>query len=62
MEPVTFTVANELAVLPVLQAAATAFVRAAGEASSYEIELVLEEIFVNVLEHGYLPVNESAFT
>jgi anti-sigma regulatory factor (Ser/Thr protein kinase) len=57
MEPVTFTVANELAVLPVLQAAAAAFVRAAGaeEASSYEIELVLEEIFTNILEHGYLP-------
>lgn len=57
MEPVTFTVANELAVLPVLQAAVAAFVRAAGaeEPSSYEIELVLEEIFTNVLEHGYLP-------
>ncbi|MBF0551984.1 MAG: ATP-binding protein [Deltaproteobacteria bacterium] len=56
MEPVTFTVANELAVLPVLQAATAAFVRAAGaeETTSYEIELMLEEIFINILEHGYL--------
>ena len=57
MEPITLTVANELAALPVLQAVAAAFLRAAGAENSLycQIELVLEEIFTNILDHEYLP-------
>ena len=57
MEPITLAIANELAALPVLQAAALAFVRAAVAEDSFsdQIELVLEEIFTNILDHGYLP-------
>ena len=57
MESVTLTIANELAALPVLQAAATAFIRALGDEGRLadQIELVLEEIFTNIIEHVYLP-------
>jgi anti-sigma regulatory factor (Ser/Thr protein kinase) len=39
------------------QAATAAFVRAAGAENSVaeQMELVLEEILTNVIEHGYLP-------
>ena len=57
MESVTLKIGNELAALPVLQAAATAFIRALGDEGRLadQIELVLEEIFTNIIEHVYLP-------
>jgi anti-sigma regulatory factor (Ser/Thr protein kinase) len=56
MEPITLTVSNELAALAVLQAAAEAFLRTVGaeDGLSCQIKLVLEEIFTNILDHGYL--------
>jgi serine/threonine-protein kinase RsbW len=50
-------VSNELAALSVLQAAAGAFLRSAEADNrlSRRIELVLEEVFTNILEHNYLP-------
>ncbi len=57
MEPVTLLVANDLAALPVLQAASTALVRAVDDSSgdAREIELVIEELFTNILKYEYLP-------
>ncbi|MGE4553349.1 MAG: ATP-binding protein, partial [Desulfovibrionaceae bacterium] len=57
MDAITLTVGNEPAALPVLQAASTAFLRAAGaeEALCGRIGLVLDEVFTNILEHGYPP-------
>ncbi|MBP7053997.1 MAG: ATP-binding protein, partial [Phycisphaerae bacterium] len=53
----TLLVANDLAALPVLQAASTALVRAVDDSSSdaREIELVIEELFTNILKYEYLP-------
>jgi anti-sigma regulatory factor (Ser/Thr protein kinase)/predicted N-acetyltransferase YhbS len=57
MEPFTISIANELSALSVLQAATTAFIRAVGgeDRLADQIELVLEEIFTNILKYGYLP-------
>lgn len=57
MQPVRLTVANELAALPVAQAAVNAFVRAAGagEAVTAQLELVVEEIVTNIIKFEYLP-------
>ena len=57
MESLSLTIANELTALSVLQAATTAFIRAVGGEDNLagQIELVVEEIFTNILKHGYLP-------
>jgi len=57
MQSVTLSTDNDLAALPVLQATARAFVRAIGEEDllAGQIELVLEELFTNIIEHAYLP-------
>ena len=57
MEPVTITVANELAALPVVQAAVNAFVQAEGAPLSVarQMELVVEEIVTNIIKFEYLP-------
>ncbi len=57
MQAVNVTVANELAALPVLQAAVNAFALAAGAALSVarQMELVIEEIITNIIKFEYLP-------
>lgn len=57
MDPLILTIGNELAALPVLQASANAFLRASGgdDSLSYRIELVLDEVFTNILDQSYLP-------
>ena len=57
MQPVSLTIANELAALPVVQATVNAFVRTAGaeEAVAAQLELVVEEIVTNIIKFEYLP-------
>jgi serine/threonine-protein kinase RsbW len=54
---ISLTVDNELAALPVLQATTNAFLQAVGaeDGLSSRIELVLDEVFTNILDHSYLP-------
>lgn len=57
MQPVKVIVSNELSNLSVLQAAAGAFVGNTGASLSEvrQMELVVEEIFTNILKFEYLP-------
>jgi len=57
MEAITFTIANELAAVPVVQAAAAVYCRGggAGEDAVAQTELVIEEVLTAILQHEYLP-------
>jgi anti-sigma regulatory factor (Ser/Thr protein kinase) len=57
MESITFTIANELAAIPVIQAAAAVYVRTAGadDIVVHQTELVIEEIVTNIIQYEYLP-------
>jgi len=57
MEPIILTIPNELASVPVVQAAAAAYCRAGGveEGAIVQTELVIEELLAAILEHEYLP-------
>ncbi|HOH73138.1 MAG TPA: ATP-binding protein, partial [Syntrophales bacterium] len=57
MESITLTIANEREAIPVLQAAAAVYVGAAGADSDIarQTELVIEEIFTNIIQHEYRP-------
>lgn len=57
MEPVTFATANDLPAVPVLRAAAGAYVEAAGGGSELarRMELVVEEIVTNIIRYEYAP-------
>lgn len=57
MQPVTIIISNELSNLPVLQAAVSAFVGNTGASLSEarKMELVVEEIFTNIMKFEYLP-------
>jgi anti-sigma regulatory factor (Ser/Thr protein kinase) len=56
MEPVTFIIGNDFAMIPVVQAGATAYLRTAGAAEDVarQTELVIEEIVTNILQYEYL--------
>ncbi len=64
MEPITFIIANEVSVIPVIQAAAAAYCRSAGagEEIAGQMELVIEEIITNILQHEYLPGQRETIT
>lgn len=57
MESITLTITNELAAIPVLQAAMAVFVRTAGADDNmvHQTELVIEEIVTNIIQYEYLP-------
>lgn len=57
MDTIVITVGNELAALPVLQAAIMAYlgIVGAGDRFSRRVEVVIDEVFTNILEHNYLP-------
>lgn len=57
MEAITFTIANELAAIPVVQAASAVYCRGVGacEDEVAKTELVIEEVLVAIMEHEYLP-------
>ena len=56
MEPLTFVIANDLSMIPVVQAGASAYLRAAGAGDEVvrQTELVIEEIVTNILRYEYL--------
>lgn len=64
MEPITFTMANELSMIPVVQAAAAAYCRAIGAGGEIagQMELVIEEIVTNILQYEYLPDQRETIT
>ncbi len=57
MQTITLSIVNELAALPVLQAAAVAYCQALGTGLTFarQTELVLEEIITNIIKFEYLP-------
>ncbi|MBP7461901.1 MAG: ATP-binding protein [Candidatus Delongbacteria bacterium] len=57
MKSLNLGVTNELEALPVVQAVSTAFIRTVGNNDHLagQIELVLEEIFINIIKDAYLP-------
>jgi len=57
MESITFSIANELAAVPVVQAATAVYCRAAGagEDAVAQTELVIEEVLAAIVAHEYLP-------
>lgn len=57
MEPVIFTISNEVSMIPVVQAAAAAYCRAAGAGDEIaaRTELVIEEILTNIIQYEYIP-------
>ena len=57
MQPVTIIISNELSNLSVLQAAVSAFVGNTGAplSDARQMELVVEEIFTNIIKYEYLP-------
>lgn len=64
MEPVSFTIANEVSMIPVIQSAAAAYCRVAGadEEIARQTELAVEEIVTNILQYEYLPGQEETIT
>lgn len=64
MEPVTITIANQMSMIPVIQASVSAYCKAAGagEKISGQMELVIEEIVTNVIRHEYLPGQRETIT
>jgi len=64
MESLSLTIANERDALPVLQAAASAYIRAVGGEDKFvfQMELTLEEAFTNILDHHYLPGKKEFIT
>ncbi len=57
MEPITLTITNDITMIPVAQAAAAAYCRAAGadDEIARQTELVIEEIVTNIIQYEYLP-------
>lgn len=57
MEPMTLNITNDITMIPVAQAAAAAYCRAAGtdEEIARQTELVIEEIVTNIIQYEYLP-------
>lgn len=64
MEAVTVTIANEMSMIPVIQAAAATYCRTAGagEEIAGQTSLVVEEIVANIIEHEYLPGQRETIT
>lgn len=64
MEPIIFTIANEVAAIPAVQAAAATYVRSAGGGGEIarQTELVIEEVVTNILQYEYLPGQREAIT
>ncbi len=56
MEPITFVIANDLSVIPVVQAGAVSYLREAGAEDDIvrQTELVIEEVITNILQYEYL--------
>ncbi len=64
MESMSITIANELAAIPVLQAAAAAYVcdAGAGDDMARQTELLIEEIVTNIIRYEYLPGQHATIT
>ena len=55
MEPITFIIANDLSMIPVVQAGAASYLREAGAEDGvvHQTELVIEEMITNILKYEY---------
>lgn len=64
MQPITFTISNEVSMIPVSQTAAAANCRAAGAGDEIagQTELVIEELLSNILQYEYLPGQRETIT
>ena len=62
MQQAALVIANELAALPVLQAAVNAFVQAVGAEPGVarQMELVVEELITNIIKFEYLPGQQES--
>ena len=52
MEPITFIIANDLSMIPVVQAGAASYLREAGAEDGvvHQTELVIDEMITNILK------------
>ena len=64
MDPITFTISNEVSMIPIVQVAAAAYCRAAGAGDEIagQTELVIEEILANILQYEYIHGQRETIT
>lgn len=64
MEPITFTISNEVSMIPIVQVAAAAYCRAVGTSDEIagQTELVIEEILSNIFQYEYIPGQRETIT